>query len=526
MTPVPNLATYKNTFAQDEQGASSSNRKMEKRRRTVGSPGLARLMHLWESKGRTSYDFKVSCCQSTSSPMSGHSVPQQPLSNDRGDLRLPSRGKAEIRTHVPRRLPLQQHVLAFRSINRQPELITPDRVLLLQDDAMSSRSIPSSVLQGRPSSNHSDHRQRAGTTDQDSDTTTSITRSLHSSDDYTKSTVQHVASSSVSQEQPGSRWEIKNSDTHASPRSPIDRFDRHSEVEMSSNRTLNIGVDRHGIGNKEQRKQAEECGEAGGMMNVKPGQSLSSLSLETGHSWNNQTRSADHEPQNADADQHWRSDDRFATLATRPSPSSSRKYKHLRCGCRPSSEISTREAMRSHKDFLGKASVPKVASSVVSEPPTSQVTGLRSSRRGKSQSAEKNRQPRQASLVRISSTEEHLTSSEYYSLGSTGVESRQASPYGDPKTTEQGMKEPTMIDAATQTEMMAHEWNETTSQWSEDASGARHKRQGVFHRVPTAIRFERKPRRPTMRKVQVIVSLDGATDLAMNARLVPKLLKG
>ncbi|KAL8631503.1 hypothetical protein Q9189_002721 [Teloschistes chrysophthalmus] len=258
----------------------------------------------------------------------------------------------------------------------------------------------------------------------------------------------------------------------------------------------------------------------GGMIDVRPGRSLSSSSLENGHLRNKQTCRASQEQQNAGADQCWRSDNSFTALATRPS--SSRQYKHLRYHCQSPLASSTGAALPSYKDLPDDSSLPAVASSVLSEPTTPQDR-LRNSGRGKSQSMEKIRQPRQASLIRSPSTKEHLTSSsEYNSLGSTGSRRRQASPNGNLKTLEQGVTEPSMVDAATQTASMDHNWEETTSQRSENAPGARHNRQGVFHRVSRPIRLERKLRRPTMRKVQVIVSLDGATDLAMNARLVPK----
>ncbi|KAL9587116.1 MAG: hypothetical protein Q9212_000483 [Teloschistes hypoglaucus] len=505
MTLSPNLTTYKIRIAQQqEQGASPSHDDVEKRLRTARSPGLARLMHLWESKG-------------SSIPMTGHTVPQQPQLEERGGLRLLPRGEAEIRTPVPSRLPLKDHTRAFRSVNPQPELITPDHVSLLQDDTRSSGSIPSSVLKRRPAS-HAHHPQRADTSDQDSDTRSSTPGSFYTSEDYTNSTVLHIEPSNVSQEQSGHRWEMQNIDSDISLRTPIDRFDKRLEVEMSLQR--NLPANRHGIRSKKPRKRPEERGGAGGTIDVRPGRSLSGSILDNGHLWNKQACKANHEQQNAAADQCWRSDNRFSALATRPS--SSRQYKHLKYYCQSPLANSTRAVLLPHEDFPGDPSLPAVASSVLSEPTTPQDR-LRSSGRGKSQSAEKIRQPRQASLVRSPSTKEHLTSSaEYYSLGSTGSRSRQASPNGNLKTLEQGMTEPSMVDAATQTESMDHSWEETTSQRSENASGARHDRQGVFHRVSRPIRLERKLRRPTMRKVQVIVSLDGATDRALNARLVPK----
>ncbi|KAL9590603.1 MAG: hypothetical protein Q9203_000590 [Teloschistes exilis] len=504
MTLSPNLTTHKKSTAQQQKPGASPSHDVERRRSTARSPGLARLMNLWESKG-------------SPIPMPGHTVPQQPQLEERDGLRLLPRGEAEIRTPVPRKILLQEHTLAFRSVNPQPELIKPDHVSLLQDETKSSRSIPSSVLKRGPTI-HADHLQLADTSDQDSDTRSSTSGSLYTSEDYPNSTILHVKASNVSREQSGHRWEMQNSDSDASLRAPIDRLNKLSEVEMSLQRTL--PANRHGIRNKKPRKQAEERGGAGGMRDVRPERSLSTSSLENGHLWHKQTCRANHDQQNTAADQCWRSDNRFTALAIRPP--SSREYKHLEDYCQSSLANSTRAAVPSYKDLPGDSSLPAVTSSVLSEPITPQDR-LHSSGREKLQSSEKICQPRQASLVRSPSIKKHLTSSsEYYSFGSTGSRSRQDFANGNLKTLERGITEPSMVDAATQTESMGQNWEETTSQRSENASRPRHNRQGVFHRVPRPIRLERKLRRLSMRKVQVIVSLDGATDLAMNARLVPK----
>ncbi|KAI4283036.1 MAG: hypothetical protein L6R38_002479 [Xanthoria sp. 2 TBL-2021] len=84
-------------------------------------------------------------------------------------------------------------------------------------------------------------------------------------------------------------------------------------------------------------------------------------------------------------------------------------------------------------------------------------------------------------------------------------------------------------DAATQTDLLnERDLEETSSLWSESGSVA--ERQGrhlSHHRSSKPVRLERRlGRRPGIRKVQVIVSLDGATDLVMDARLKWKRKKG
>lgn len=84
-------------------------------------------------------------------------------------------------------------------------------------------------------------------------------------------------------------------------------------------------------------------------------------------------------------------------------------------------------------------------------------------------------------------------------------------------------------DAATQTDSLnERDLEETSSLWSESGSVA--ERQGLqlsHHRSSKPVRLERRlGRRPGIRKVQMIVSLDGATDLVMYARLKRKRRKG
>lgn len=76
-----------------------------------------------------------------------------------------------------------------------------------------------------------------------------------------------------------------------------------------------------------------------------------------------------------------------------------------------------------------------------------------------------------------------------------------------------------VLDAATQTDTVEHLPAETTSGWSDSESMAPRRERRAYHRVPTSARLKRRPGRPTVRKVQVIVSLDGATDLVMDARV-------
>ncbi|KAI4096624.1 MAG: hypothetical protein LQ339_006920 [Xanthoria mediterranea] len=78
-------------------------------------------------------------------------------------------------------------------------------------------------------------------------------------------------------------------------------------------------------------------------------------------------------------------------------------------------------------------------------------------------------------------------------------------------------------DAATQTDSLNdRDLGETSSFWSESGSVAEGQGQQHLSHHPSSkpVRLERRlGRRPGIRKVQVIVSLDGATDLVMDARL-------
>ena len=80
-------------------------------------------------------------------------------------------------------------------------------------------------------------------------------------------------------------------------------------------------------------------------------------------------------------------------------------------------------------------------------------------------------------------------------------------------------KMPSGVDAATQTDIVDQNAGETVSRSSDKDSIAQQGRQQIYHRVSRPIRLERRLRRPTVRKVQVIISLDGATDLVVDAKL-------
>lgn len=91
----------------------------------------------------------------------------------------------------------------------------------------------------------------------------------------------------------------------------------------------------------------------------------------------------------------------------------------------------------------------------------------------------------------------------------------------------QGLKAsslPGTLDAATQTDSPdEHHLTETSSVWSDSVSVAEYQGHHMSrHRSSKPVRLERRMRRPAVRKVQVIVSLDGAVDIVMDARLRPK----
>ncbi|KAI4277881.1 MAG: hypothetical protein LQ337_001427 [Flavoplaca oasis] len=152
------------------------------------------------------------------------------------------------------------------------------------------------------------------------------------------------------------------------------------------------------------------------------------------------------------------------------------------------------------------------------------------------------RRPRRPSL-----NETSTTASEYHSLDSTGPPEPilnvqpQITPTRNDKASVAGRSVkmlqyddnrflatpglPGTHDAATQTDSLnEHDLEETSSLWSESESVAEHQGHRLSHqRRSKPVRLERRlGRRPGIRKVQVIVSLDGATDLMMDARLKRK----
>ncbi|KAL8835247.1 MAG: hypothetical protein Q9205_002652 [Flavoplaca limonia] len=152
------------------------------------------------------------------------------------------------------------------------------------------------------------------------------------------------------------------------------------------------------------------------------------------------------------------------------------------------------------------------------------------------------RRPRRPSL-----NETSTTASEYHSLDSTGLPEPilnvqpQITPTGNEMASAIGRPvrmfqyddnrfsgTPGLLgthDAATQTDSLnEHDLEDTSSLWSESESVAERQGHRLSHqRRSKPVRLERRlGRRPGIRKVQVIVSLDGATDLMMDARLKRK----
>lgn len=135
------------------------------------------------------------------------------------------------------------------------------------------------------------------------------------------------------------------------------------------------------------------------------------------------------------------------------------------------------------------------------------------------------------SMGKVQDLPSHTTStssSEYYSceqlkLGS--AQSQDGSPTAqiaatpghgghDPATLDPSV----LLDTVTQTGTVEQIAVETTSGWSDSESIARRRRRPIYPRFPRPVRLERRLRRPVVRKIEVIVSLDGATDLVMDAR--------
>lgn len=95
-------------------------------------------------------------------------------------------------------------------------------------------------------------------------------------------------------------------------------------------------------------------------------------------------------------------------------------------------------------------------------------------------------------------------------------------------TREHGYHKPTprgalgFLDAATQTETVEQIRTSSTSGWTDSQSIARRTRRRVYSRVSRPVRLERRLRRPAARRIQVIVTLDGATDWLADPRYSTK----
>ncbi|KAL8762701.1 MAG: hypothetical protein Q9184_001355 [Pyrenodesmia sp. 2 TL-2023] len=95
-------------------------------------------------------------------------------------------------------------------------------------------------------------------------------------------------------------------------------------------------------------------------------------------------------------------------------------------------------------------------------------------------------------------------------------------------TREQGYHKPTprgalvFLDAATQTETVEQIRTTSTSEWTDSQSIARRTRRRVCSRILRPVRLERRLRHPAAGRIQVIVTLDGATDRLADARYSTK----
>ncbi|KAL8798767.1 MAG: hypothetical protein Q9182_006404 [Xanthomendoza sp. 2 TL-2023] len=141
-------------------------------------------------------------------------------------------------------------------------------------------------------------------------------------------------------------------------------------------------------------------------------------------------------------------------------------------------------------------------------------------------------------LCNPSSDETSTSSTEYHSMDQVEHAStarthdnhwrnEEGSSAGPAPTLEHDMQAPaapyqsSTLDAATQTDLLdEYDLAETSSFWSESELGAERQRHRMSHdHTSKPIRLVRRMRRQAVRKVQVVVSLDGATELVMGARL-------
>ncbi|KAL9006459.1 MAG: hypothetical protein Q9188_000767 [Gyalolechia gomerana] len=142
--------------------------------------------------------------------------------------------------------------------------------------------------------------------------------------------------------------------------------------------------------------------------------------------------------------------------------------------------------------------------------------------------AKRARHAQQAVDVSVHTTSPTTTSSsEYFSIDDSkpgSEDSREDGPIAEStKAPEQAIHDSvalnmsSVMDAATQTNTVERDAGKSTSGWSDNDSVGWHRRVHPRQRISRCVRLERRLKRPTVHKVQVIVSLDGAT--AMEAQL-------
>ncbi|KAL8737870.1 MAG: hypothetical protein Q9181_001273 [Wetmoreana brouardii] len=509
---------------------------------TSRSPGVARLMHLWESKGQTNGAFKFPQAQSIGSPASSDNILQQLASDTEGCRRI---AHTFVKTGPPLfdKLPAQ-HIgsLAPRSFGPQTELVGQRLYAFIQDEAATSDlSDQSAMHYGATNACNTDrdpeeNSRLAFHTHQLSNSGSTTPGSFHSCEAFLPSSLAQGKANTLPLGHIRHGIKSQSADPDISIKEKDVGSERSSETNYSTPSALcKTSAE---AGSERRRRQA---GSSSSKIPTLAGQRLRRLCSDATYLSSKNISEAYDAQRRSNIDRLSRSTQSIIEPVQGP-------YQTVCCGHSGDRRGRSLQRSASARSTSSQNVFPVQRSfSCVTDAP-SNITStslapaiLRRPRRrflphGRSEYTIDDQKTIQAVVVRdVSASGTSSSSSVYYSMDHTignSVERQGSCGFGDEETirgsaraTEPpvqdpaGLAESALSNAATQTDGVDHDPEQTVSEWSDSEMVAERSGRPTHHRLPRVIRLERRLRRPTVRKVQVVISLDGTSDLALDGEL-------
>lgn len=526
MSLAPNAAFYDKQVTQHERHKAPLYGECEVKPTGSRSPGVARLMHLWESKGQTNQPFQLLSGQRNTSSVNDGIGPGYPAPTNE----LPSRrAYTSRRTVAPLSdMLLVQHVNSHGLGPCMPETEPtgwhvdaasprkPTPFHLIEETAAACSAID--IANG---ASHTEANQPMGDTDRDHDSGRSTPRSFHSTVAFIAPDAGHEGTEEElpGQVRQGSQGPSRGPDV--SSKAEHNQYQERPEMCPPLNDSSKIPRPARSRTRQGKAKEQERNTRSSARQRLQR-PSLDAISpsgiepLETGESQPTSNTTAGN----------------IGSVKRSSSSSSHSKSLHHPVPRFPIRSTSRQTIFPVELSDTSHYLVTRSQSetpSAFSTPPASRIPRWRNLPPRQSQRTTDELQRAQARARHSSSAAgTPSSSSKYYSMES--VRDTDAERHGSLGSSNRGSDRESIIqsdilDAAIQIDAAEPGVEETVSEWSGSGSIAGRPGRGVPYRVSRPVRLERRLRRSTpraVRKVQVIVSLDGATDLAMDAELGAK----